>query len=66
MVGIKQYKVVAVNSYKGIQSRIILKKWRFGRVLPIPDRPTTLKDRATQLLRSRSGALVTKHNIFLL
>ena len=50
--------------YKGKQSRIILKKWRFSRMLPIPDRPTTLKDRATQLLRSRSGALVTQRNIF--
>ena len=33
-------------------------------MLPIPDRLTTLKDRATQLLRSRSGALVTQRNIF--
>ena len=35
--------------------------WIFGRLSPIPHRQThsqTLKDRATQLLRSRSGALV--------
>ena len=38
---------------------IFWNKWRFGRVSAIPD-SQTLKDRATQLLRSRSGALITQ------
>ena len=43
--------------------------WRFGRLSPIPHRQThsqTLKDRATQLLRSRSGALVKQFNLIAL
>ena len=35
-------------------------KWRSGQVLPMPHSQTTLKDRATQLLKYKSGALVTQ------
>ena len=41
----------------------IAKKWRFGQVLPMPDRQTDSqsKDSATQLLtKYKSGALVTQ------
>ena len=36
----------------------MLKKWRSGQVLPMPDNWQSLKDRATQLLINRSGTLV--------
>ena len=52
------------GSVEDIHAFIYCKKWRFGRVSPMPDGRThsqTLKDRATQLLiKYRSGALVTQ------
>ena len=49
------------GSVEGIYAFIYCTKWRSGQVLPIPDRLTTLKDRATQLLiKYKSGALVTQ------
>ena len=38
------------GSVEDIHAFIYCKKWRFGRVSRMPDRLTTLKDRATQLL----------------
>ena len=56
------------GSVEDIHAFIYCKKWRFGRVSRMPDRLTTLKDRATQLLtKYKSGALVTQYimqNIF--
>ena len=50
------------GSVEDIHAFIYCKKWRFGKVLPMPDRLTTLKDSATQLLiKYKSGALVTQH-----
>ena len=37
------------GSVKGLYACIYCKKWRFGRVLPMPDRQTT-EDSATQLV----------------
>ena len=53
------------GSEEAIYAFIYCTKWRFGRVSRIPDRltdwQTTLKDRATQLLKKyKSGALVTQ------
>ena len=49
------------GSVEGIHAFIYCTKWRSGQVLPMPDRLTTLKDRATQLLiKYKSGALVTQ------
>ena len=49
------------GSVEDIHAFIYCKKWRFGRVSRMPDRQTTLKDRATQLLiKYKSGALVTQ------
>ena len=49
------------GSVEDIHAFIYCKKWRFGRVSRMPDRLTTLKDRATQLLINyKSGALVTQ------
>ena len=49
------------RSVKGIYALIYCTKWRSGQVLPMPDRLTTLKDSATQLLiKYKSGALVTQ------
>ena len=49
------------GSVEDIHAFIYCKKWRFGRVSRMPDRLTTLKDRATQLLiKYKSGALVTQ------
>ena len=49
--------------WMGVSIRIhIEKKWRSGRVLLIPDSLTdyqTMKDMSTQLLKRRSGALIT-------
>ena len=39
------------GSAKGLYACIYWKKWRFGRVLPMPDRQTT-EYRATQLVYS--------------
>ena len=50
------------ESVEGIYAFIYCTKWSFGQVSRMPDKRTdgqTLKDRATQLPRSRSGALVT-------
>ena len=49
------------GSEEAIYAFIHCTKWRFGRVSRMPDRLTTLKDRATQLLiKYKSGALVTQ------
>ena len=51
------------GSVEDILAFIYCKKWRFGQVLPMPDRLTDSqsKDRATQLLiKYKSGALVTQ------
>ena len=49
------------GSVEDIHAFIYCTKWRSGQVLPMPDRLTTLKDRATQLLiKYKSGALVTQ------
>ena len=49
------------GSVEDIHAFIYCTKWRSGQVLPMPDRQTTLKDRATQLLiKYKSGALVTQ------
>ena len=51
------------GSVEDIHAFIYCKKWRFGQVLPMPDRQTDSqsKDRATQLLtKYKSGALVTQ------
>ena len=49
------------GSVEDIHAFIYCKKWRSGQVLPMPDRLTTLKDKATQLLiKYKSGALVTQ------
>ena len=53
------------GSVEDIHAFIYCKKWRFGQVLPMPDRLTDsqCKDRATQLLtKYKSGALVTHFN----
>ena len=51
------------GSVEDIHAFIYCTKWRSGQVLPMPDRLTTLKDRATQLLiKYKSGALVTQFN----
>ena len=51
------------GSVEDIHAFIYCKKWRFGRVSRMPDRQTTLKDRATQLLiKYKIGALVTQIN----
>ena len=50
------------GSVEDIHAFIYCKKWRSGQVLPMPDRLTTLKDSATQLLiKYKSGALVTQY-----
>ena len=52
------------GSVEDIHAFIYCKKWRFGQVLPMPDRLTDSqsKDRATQLLtKYKSGALVTQY-----
>ena len=54
------------GSVEDIHAFIYCKKWRFGQVLPMPHSLThsltTLKDRATQLLKKyKSGALVTQY-----
>ena len=52
------------GSVEDIHAFIYCKKWRFGRVSHMPDRLTTLKDRATQLLiKYKSGALVTQYKV---
>ena len=52
------------GSVEDIHAFIYCKKWRFGRVSRMPDRQTTLKDRATQLLiKYKSGALVTQSKV---
>ena len=51
------------GSVEDIHAFIYCKKWRFGQVLPMPDRQTDSqsKDSATQLLtKYKSGALVTQ------
>ena len=51
------------GSVEDIHAFIYCKKWRFGQVLPMPDRLTDsqCKDSATQLLtKYKSGALVTQ------
>ena len=49
------------GSIEGIYAFIYCRKWRSEQVLPMPYGPTTLKDRATQLLINyKSGALVTQ------
>ena len=51
------------GSVEDIHAFIYCKMWRFGQVLPMPDRQTDSqsKDRATQLLtKYKSGALVTQ------
>ena len=49
------------GSVEDIHAFIYCTKWRSGQVLPMPDRLTTLKDGATQLLiKYKSGALVTQ------
>ena len=49
------------GSVEDIHAFIYCTKWRSGQVLPMPDRLTTLKDRATQLLiKYKSGAFVTQ------
>ena len=50
------------GSVEDIHAFIYCTKWRSGRVSRMPDRLTTLKDRATQLLiKYKSGALVTQY-----
>ena len=50
------------GSVEDIHAFIYCTKWRSGQVLPMPDRLTTLKDSATQLLiKYRIGALVTQY-----
>ena len=54
------------GSVEDIHAFIYCKKWRFGQVLPMPDRLTDsqCKDSATQLLtKYKSGALVTQLNL---
>ena len=55
------------GSVEDIHAFIYCKKWRFGQVLPMPDRLTDsqCKDSATQLLtKYKSGALVTQQSNF--
>ena len=53
LVSISWYCLVlgGTGSAKGLYACIYWKKWRFGRVLPMPDRQTT-EDSATQLVYS--------------
>ena len=51
------------GSAKGLYACIYWKKWRFGRVLPMPDRQTT-EYRATQLVYSIKLKLI--HAIFIM
>ena len=53
LVSISWYCLVlgGTGSAKGLYACIYWKKWRFGRVLPMPDRQTT-EYRATQLVYS--------------
>ena len=49
------------GSVEDIHAFIYCAKWTSGQVSRMPDRQTTLKDRATQLLiKYKSGALVTQ------
>ena len=69
-VSIRHFEAVAVGvpstlddtgSVEDMYAFIYCTKWRSGRVLPMPDWHTTLKDRATQLpIKYKSGALVTQ------
>ena len=63
---LSEFKAVLVNSWLhwvSIAHICFVYSRKSGQVLPIPDRMTTLKDRAIQLLRIRSGALVTRCRI---
>ena len=56
--------LMALGQYRAYMPLNIEKKWRFGWVSPSPipySLTHTLKDGATQLLRYRSGALVTQN-----
>ena len=55
----QQLAIDDTGSVLGINAFIYWTKWRFGRVSAIPH-SQTLKDWATKLLRSRSGALITQ------
>ena len=55
----EQLVIDDTGSVEGIYAFIYCTKWISGRVSRMPDRQTTLKDRATQLLiKYKSGALV--------
>ena len=57
----EQLVIDDTGSVEGIYAFIYCTKWISGRVSRMPDRQTTLKDRATQLLiKYKSGALVTQ------
>ena len=60
----EQLVIDDTGSVEGIYAFIYCTKWISGRVSRMPDRQTTLKDRATQLLtKYKSGALVTQSKI---
>ena len=62
----EQLVIDDTGSVEGIYAFIYCTKWISGRVSRMPDRQTTLKDRATQLLiKYKSGALVTQFEQFM-
>ena len=54
LVSVSWYCLVlgGTGSAKGLYACIYWKKWRFGRVTPMPDIPQTTEDSATQLVYS--------------
>ena len=61
-----QLAIDDTGSVEGICAFIYCAKWRSGQVSHMPDKwmdGQTLKDRATQLLKSKSGALVPQYQV---